>query len=73
MAWLESVSLTRVGAAGVDPVQWACRARWADRDGQAIEIVAPSVSPFEMHSLVDGLLDFAWGPLDLWTWIATHC
>ena len=73
MGWLETVSLTRAGAAGVDPVEWRVVMRWADKDGQAIEIVAPSVSLYALHSLVDGLVRDAWGPLDVWTWIATHC
>jgi hypothetical protein len=72
VGWLESVTWTRAGSAGVDPVKWDCRARWADKDGQAIEIVVPSVWPYEMPSLVQGLHDDAWGPLNLWTWIATH-
>lgn len=72
MGWLESVSLTRVGSAGVDPVAWGCRARWADKDGQAIEIVVPSVWPYELDSLIPGLLVDTWGPLDLWAWIASH-
>jgi hypothetical protein len=72
VGWLENVLLTRAGSAGVDPVKWECRARWADKDGQAIEIVAPSVWPYEIDSLIAGLLVEAWGPLDLWTWIASH-
>jgi hypothetical protein len=72
VGWLESVSFQRAGSAGLDPVSWVCRSRWADKDGQAIEIVAPSVFPSELASLVEGLLQEAWGPLDVWTWIATH-
>jgi hypothetical protein len=72
VGWLESVSLTRAGAAGVDPVKWVCQGRWADKDGQSIVIVAPSVWPYELDSLLHGLLVQSWGPLDLWSWIATH-
>jgi hypothetical protein len=53
-------------------VKWQAVATWADRDGQEIEIVAPSVFAFDMTSLLHGLLEEAWGPLDYWTWIATH-
>jgi hypothetical protein len=72
VGWLESLTLRRAGSAGLDPVQWGVTARWADKDGQAIEIVVPSVWPYEMHSLMAGLLETGWGPLDLWTWTATH-
>jgi hypothetical protein len=72
MGWLHSFSLTRATSVGVDPAEWVMTCRWADSDGQAIEISAPHVGVFELHSLVDGLLSSLWGPLDLWSWIATH-
>jgi hypothetical protein len=72
VGWFERLSVTRVSTAEADPVKWQVMGRWADQDGQAIEIVAPSVYVFEIGSLVLGLLENDWGPLDLWAWIATH-
>jgi hypothetical protein len=72
MGWVERICLTRASSAGVDPVQWAATVRWSEGGGLATEITAPCVYPFEIGSLVLGLLESDWGPLDLWTWIVTH-
>jgi hypothetical protein len=72
VGWLERVSVTRASGVRVDPAKWEVMGRWADEDGHAIEIVAPSVSACEIASLVLGLLESDWGPLDAWAWIATH-
>lgn len=72
MGWLERVSVTRASGARVDPAKWEVLSRWADEAGQAIEIVVPCAFAFEIGSLMLGLLEQEWGPLDLWAWTATH-
>ncbi len=72
MGWLRSVSLIRATSAGVDPAEWVATIRWVDSAAIACEIVAPPVGVYELCSLVDGLLESDWGPLDVWTWTVTH-
>jgi hypothetical protein len=70
--WLESLFVARVGPATVDPVEWELTARWADDNGCRIEMCARSVPTFEMPSLLRGLLEQLWGPLDVTAWINIH-
>lgn len=70
--WLRSVSCMAVTSAGVDPAGWQVTSEWEEVGGGRIEITAPCVWPFELPSLLAGLLEMHWGPLDIYEWVARH-